>query len=108
MVGESIDERASLDDITNTCRQHPLEGMMVEEEVDKLVTYVMGAAPEVITCQHQEDFVIQNCQFYTPPHLASPSSPHLSMATQTWMMLTWNQRYNDKNVIVEFNELMVD
>lgn len=52
MVGESVDERASLDDITKACQQHPLEGTTAEEEVDKLVTYVMGTAPEVIISQH--------------------------------------------------------
>ena len=58
MVGESADERASLHDITKVCQQHPLEGTTAEEEVDKLVTYVMGTAPEVhvhvITSQYEK------------------------------------------------------
>ena len=48
MIEESFDDRATMDDITDACRQHLLQGAAVEEEVDKLVTYIMGNAPEVI------------------------------------------------------------
>ena len=48
MIEESIDDRSSMDEIAEACRQHMLQGAAVEEEVDKLVTYVMGNAPEVI------------------------------------------------------------
>ena len=48
MVEESVEDRASFDDVTKACRQHPLERTSTEEEVDRLVTYVMGDAPEVM------------------------------------------------------------
>ena len=48
MVEESVEERATFADLNEACRQQQLEHSAVEEEVNKLVTYVMGTAPEVI------------------------------------------------------------
>ena len=48
MIEESVDDRSTMEEISEACRQHMLQGPAVEEGVDKLVTYVMGNAPEVI------------------------------------------------------------
>lgn len=47
MVEESLETRASFDDLQEACSQQRLDSKSVKEEVNKLVTYVMGTAPEV-------------------------------------------------------------
>ena len=47
MVEDSVDTRASFDDLREACSQQQLDDNSVKEEVNKLVTYVMGTAPEV-------------------------------------------------------------
>lgn len=47
MVDDSLDTRASFDDLREACSQHRLDDNWVKEEVNRLVTYVMGTAPEV-------------------------------------------------------------
>ena len=47
MVEESVETRASFDDLREACSQQRLDSSSVKEEVNKLVTYVMGTAPEV-------------------------------------------------------------
>lgn len=47
MVEDSVEARATFEDIQEACHQHQLVGSSVEEEVNKLVTYVMGTALEV-------------------------------------------------------------
>ena len=49
MVEESVEERATFDDVNEACRQRELESTSVGEEINKLVIYVMGTAPEVIS-----------------------------------------------------------
>ena len=86
MIEESVEDRSMLEEIREACRQHMLQAASVEEEVDKLVTYIMGNAPEVIRrlycCLH--DYM---CHLV---HLDSCRRP--SMETQTWMTRTWSRR----------------
>lgn len=47
MVEESLDMRASFDDVREACSHWRLDDSSVKDEVNKLVTYVMGTALEV-------------------------------------------------------------
>jgi hypothetical protein len=52
MVEECVDMRASFADLREACSgQLTLDDSSVREEVNKLVTYVMGTGPEVCTSQ---------------------------------------------------------
>ena len=53
MVEDSLETRASFDELQEACGQQRLDNGSVKEEVNKLVTYVMGTAPEVnvVTCR---------------------------------------------------------
>lgn len=49
MVDESVETRASFSDLRDACSHQRLDDSSVKDEVNKLVTYVMGTAPEVRT-----------------------------------------------------------
>lgn len=48
MVDESLETRASLDELREVCGRQRFNDGLVKEEVNKLVTYVMGNAHEVM------------------------------------------------------------
>ncbi len=47
MIEDAVDQRVTLDYILSSCEQHVGEGSSAQEEVDRLVTYVLGPSQDV-------------------------------------------------------------